>query len=105
MTGKSPSRYDVNIESYHASASVGCEADVGVLRELVDSRGILGWVERSDTHHVRLRLRDGFRCAQPILRVYFRAPVGRHRDPVAFQRIKDAAIGSNRAFAQYMRDD
>jgi hypothetical protein len=36
MTGKSPNRYDVNIESYRASASVGCEADADALREFFD---------------------------------------------------------------------
>ena len=29
--------------------------------------------------------------------------MGRYRDPVAFQRVKDAAINGNRAFAQDMR--
>jgi hypothetical protein len=49
MTGKSPSRYDVNIESYHASASIGCEVDVDVLCGLFVFLQYAEWVERSDT--------------------------------------------------------
>src|SRR2546429_4911449 len=52
------------------SAIAVCKAERSNLHRnySLPDRSCVGWVERSDTHQLRLAKDDGFRCALPILR-------------------------------------